>query len=730
MQKIYLLIGIFWALQITANAQCIAVTGCSGSTVTECDVTQNNEQLWNESYWNDPVLNVHDLSESPVDLQISASSTCGGTISIHYELQLDMDGNGTQETVVNSNVAQTPGAVLFNNASGGGTAQAFDKRPVTNNQKYVFALESSLNAGTTTAYVRWNTTATPGVYTVPELPYGVHKIKWIIDDGLGNQEVCAYSFVVKDCKKPTVVCLNGLSVNILPTSMITLFANDFLNYTADNSTPANQLKLGIRKSGQGTGFPVDGNGNPIQSVTYNCLELGTQLVELWAIDKAGNADYCETNVIVQDNESNCGPTTDIRVIACEHRWCDQTVIAGADVTIISTYVDQPNSSLTIPIESDGCMNKLIPGGSSFAVYPMLDTDPLNGVDVFDLIAISKHILGLEPFTSPYAMIAADANKSGSITVFDIVEIRKLILGLYNNFPSNTSWRFVDASFVFPNPNNPFQTQFNETYTNTLPILPGDTISLEFYGIKVGDVNCTAIPGFKTAHGDDRSPTTLLSMPDLLMEAGEVRDIQIQLAEAKRLLGFQMGLQFDPQQLRIEEVQSGLPDFDAATCIAQPTPGHLNSVWFDVNPTEIKANEAMMTLRVRALRTGWLHEMLSITNGADGNLRSEARLSDATRTQLQLDFRTAQSEQDQVVVYTPQPNPTSAGTTIRVQLPETEQVTLQITDLNGKLLYEQRIQLPKGTQTLEVPASAFSQGSVYLWRIETADSRSAGRLIRT
>jgi hypothetical protein len=728
MQKIYIFIGIFWALQSTANAQCITVSPCPGSIVTECDVTANNAQLWNESYWNDPVLNIHDLPENPIDLQISASSTCGGTISMHYELQLDLDGNGTQETVINSNVAQTPGEVLFNNASGGGTSQAFDERPVTSDQKHVFALETSLNAGTTTASVRWNTTATPGVYAVPELPYGTHKIKWVIEDGLGNQEVCEYSFLIKDCKKPTVVCLNGLAVNIMPTDMITLWASDFLNYMEDNTTPTNLLKMGIRKSGTGTGFPVDGNGDPLLNVTYNCLELGTQSIELWSIDKAGNADFCETDVNVKDDNGNCSPNTGVHIEACARKWCDNSLIGGITMYAQGTQQSGPYNAL-MQVGSSSCYEVSAPALSNLTITPSLDADPLNGTDVFDLILISKHILGLEPFTSPYAAIAADINKSNSITVFDIVEERKLMLGIYNEYPSNSSWRFIDSSFVFPNPANPFQTQFPQTI-GTSGLLMDTTIHFAFYAVKIGDVNCTAIPGAKSGYGDERSPATLLSMSDLFMEAGEVRDIPMQFAEAKRLLGFQMGLQFDPQQLSIEEVQSGLLNFEAASCTAQPAPGHLNSVWFDVNPTEIKTNEAMLTLRVRALRAGWLHEMLRITNGTDGNLRSEARLADATRTQLQLEFRTAQTSVDQVVVYTPQPNPTSAGTTIRVQLPETEQVTLQITDLNGKLLYEQRVQLSKGTQSLEVPASAFSQGGVYLWRIETASSRSAGRLIRT
>jgi hypothetical protein len=47
-------------------------------------------------------------------------------------------------------------------------------------------------------------------------------------------------------------------------------------------------------------------------VTFTCAELGTQCVELWSIDAAGNADYCETYVIVQDNLGNC-PGNNINV---------------------------------------------------------------------------------------------------------------------------------------------------------------------------------------------------------------------------------------------------------------------------------------------------------------------------------------------------------------------------------------------------------------------------------
>ena len=139
------------------------------------------------------------------------------------------------------------------------------------------------------------------------MPYGNHKIKWIVEDGCGNEKVCEYPIEVKDCKAPTVVCLNGLSVNIMPTGMITLWDTDFLKYKEDNCTPAPKIITGIRRAGSGTGFPRDAQGNPITNVNFTCADVGQQEVELWGEDLAGNADFCLTYVLVQDPNGVCTP---------------------------------------------------------------------------------------------------------------------------------------------------------------------------------------------------------------------------------------------------------------------------------------------------------------------------------------------------------------------------------------------------------------------------------------
>ncbi|MEI6408930.1 MAG: hypothetical protein WCR52_06085, partial [Bacteroidota bacterium] len=80
-------------------------------------------------------------------------------------------------------------------------------------------------------------------------------------------------------------------------------------------------------------------------------------------------------------------------------------------------------------------------------------DPfINGVSTFDLLLISKHILGISPLNA-FQLIAADADNSFSVTTFDIIQLRKRILGFQSTPIAAGSWRYIpelcfqDPSFV-------------------------------------------------------------------------------------------------------------------------------------------------------------------------------------------------------------------------------------------------------------------------------------------
>lgn len=52
--------------------------------------------------------------------------------------------------------------------------------------------------------------------------------------------------------------------------------------------------------------------------------------------------------------------------------------------------------------------------------------------------IQRHILDIQSFTSPYKLIASDANNDGKISASDLTDLRKLILGTTNELPKNES----------------------------------------------------------------------------------------------------------------------------------------------------------------------------------------------------------------------------------------------------------------------------------------------------
>lgn len=397
---------------------------------------------------------------------------------------------------------------------------------------------------------------------------------------------------------------------------------------------------------------------------------------------------------------------------CARQWCSGAIVSGINFGAYEGYFH---------LQPDGCY--LMDTTLELTTLNMSlfkNDDPLNGMDILELIGISNHILGLEPISNPFSMIAVDINKSNSITTFDIVESRRMLTGVYDSFPNNQSWRFVDANHVFPNPNNPFQGGFPEMINQT-PV--NDTIQEEFnfWAIKIGDPDCSANPAF--ASQPDARSVAYLQVSDRWLQPGEVAELPVSFAAKESWLGFQFGLQYDPGQLVLEEVLPGaLPNWDAYTT-AQPRPGQFNLLWFDTNPVELNPKKPIVTLRVRALRPVLLSQAIQLSGG---RLRSEAFTAASEGRNLQLEFTSGASVG--VRVGPAQPNPTKGGAWLPVELPEPTSVDLTIYDLQGRLLWSRSWASVGGLQQVELPETAFPAAGTYLWRLVTGAGAQAGRLV--
>lgn len=172
--------------------------------------------------------------------------------------------------------------------------------------------------------------------------------------------------------------------------------------------------------------------------------------------------------------------------------------------IISGKITKPNGSalknITVLLsgnanamtltEEDGHYFFNLPYNGFYTVTPYNNMAHTQGVSAFDVTLMSKHILNVQPLSSPYRIIAADVDKNGVLDTLDLALNRLIAMEQIQVFPDNTSWRFIPADFVFPNPADPFTTAFPEAANiNDFTV---DMLDVDFIGIKTGDVNESAI----------------------------------------------------------------------------------------------------------------------------------------------------------------------------------------------------------------------------------------------
>ncbi|MCU0345468.1 MAG: T9SS type A sorting domain-containing protein [Saprospiraceae bacterium] len=159
-------------------------------------------------------------------------------------------------------------------------------------------------------------------------------------------------------------------------------------------------------------------------------------------------------------------------------------LEGVEVSLVA------QASLVELTDENGYYEFQVPEGTNASVVPMYDGVAFGPITTYDVVLIKKHINDVELLDSPYKIIAADIDNSGEVNPTDTTLLWQYILGIISEFPNNNRWRFVDASFMFPDPANPFLTPFPETIE--LNDINGDISDLNFIAIRVGDVNTNAI----------------------------------------------------------------------------------------------------------------------------------------------------------------------------------------------------------------------------------------------
>ncbi len=544
-----------------------------------------------------------------------------------------------------------------------------------------------------------------------------HKVKWIVTDTCGEETICEVQMNVYDCHAPEIQDTNDYYIAVIPISCyLTISAMDYHTGILDDCTPINDFL-----------FSFDSLAYRPDSMLYQC-ELPAYGVPIhWAIwvadqgidlDCNGEIDWDERLIHKKDinivfnvvDTGCCEPPSDSTYfgnIRTEFGEGIEGVMANftAPGYQFPTYVTSTNGTYQL---------YYVPG-IDITITPEKNDNHRNGVSTLDLVKIQKHLLGRELFTTPFQYIAADANSSLTISAIDLIELRKLILGLYIELPSNSSWRFIAEETGFSDTLNPWS--FKE-FVVTNPYV--DNKSLDFIGVKIGDINGTVQPNFASIEIRESLIPLPLRIADQAFSPGDIIDVPIRISSDQSLLGMQFTLA--TTGMEVVDILPGvikINDQDFAVFDERMT-----FCWMDANSVDVSAGETLFTLRLRARKAGSLSTSLGISSKITS---AEIYTSSEQAFEPELNFINSEETPDGHNI-TCAPNPWKGQIVISFYLGSPSDVQLSVFDMNGAPVKSYAESFTSGHQQMIVFEEDLSGAGLYFYKISSNDFEAVGKML--
>ncbi len=540
-------------------------------------------------------------------------------------------------------------------------------------------------------------------------PVGKHKILWTVEDLCGNRTTCEYFFTIKDKKKPTPYCLSEITTVVMPsTKMIDIWASDFDKGSFDNCPGGSPDLTEITFSFSSTSI--------VTKKTYSCDNLGINTLQVWVKDGSGNQDYCTVRINIQSNDGSCeGSRIGGHIVTEDNKEVDAVSVSMENMTSHESIISA--TSANGEYQFSGMTN-----GTNYELSPNKSGDYMNGVSTLDLVMIQRHILGIDKFTSPYKIIAADVNNSQSVTASDLVSLRKLILGIYKELPNNESWRFVDGGYIIPEPNHPWPfNQIIDFMYNGAEVMTND-----FKAVKVGDVNNTAKANVRDNVSGNRSASTLsLETKDINFSKDEVIRVPVTAAQAKEIFGFQLGLQFDTKVLEFVGIEArGIQMTEANIGLNNIENGIVSTSWNEANTVHLDKDQTLFDIVFKAVNAGSLKDQL--------NIASEGTVAEAYDASLQimnveLVIRSADKTVG-VELFQNTPNPFDNTTSVRFTLAKGGNAIFKIVDVTGRTVYKSAQEYKKGENVITLSANEINASGVLYYMLEVDGMTSTKKMI--
>lgn len=519
-----------------------------------------------------------------------------------------------------------------------------------------------------------------------DYPIGKHFVIWSFEDQCGNKRVCKQPFEVVNCKGPTAYCKNGIIVDLMP-----------LDTNGDGRPDVGMIEVWASDLDDNSGHVC---GNPVtlsfssdttdKVRNFDCDSLGMRMVSVYVTDRiTGLQDFCITFVEIQDNRNLCPMTSGI--------------VSGGLMTEVHDAIKDVNVKLTGGMAMNGMFNGAynftnVPFNGNYQISPYKNTGHLNGISARDIVILQRHLLGKELLSTPYKVIAADASGDDAVSIADIVEIRRLLLGYTAEFSNMTSWRFVDENQVFQDPMDPFLDDIKDSYI--INNMPGNMYSVDFTGIKVGDLDGSADP--KGLNGNQtRSEHSKIWKAEIRNE-----EVVFIADQDMTLSGCQFTLNFDPRQAQFVDFRGlGLKMDDHHLGLNDVSEGIIRVVFNAENNLQISAGEELLAITFDKSLTEGFVKMVNYPLASE-MYDSDLNISNIVIDNVSAEFAVLQNE----------PNPFARTTIVTVEVEHAMDIQFKVFDLNGRTFVEREVSLIPGVNLLEIHRDDLGSAGVYYYQV--------------
>jgi len=445
-------------------------------------------------------------------------------------------------------------------------------------------------------------------------------------------------------------------------------------------------------------------------------------------DTLTRPDDVNRNLILKTSNDSIQLSTTVQLSGSIKSENNQAI---TDVTV-SAVETLHATSLKTSTDDRGDFTATLLRSANYQARPIKTSseDKFSGVSTYDIALISKHILGIEALNSPYKIIAADVDKSNEVDAADILALRRFILNIDTSLQAGI-WRFIDKSYEFINPTNPLSEYFPEVANvNLLTGAP----TANFVAIKVGDVNQsyssefgkTVVRAAKTIElsvescelsGDSKVSTTQPTTNNYQLISANEYTIKIN-AENFTAQTLQGTFQFKDAKVKAVKVGNlaNLSDANFGVFTDAVTTSW-NGKGSYLNPSVLQIAEITFVANTNAKLT----DILSF-----GSTKTPAVANDANGNEADVVLK-FNSSQGVINNYQPStlsivPNP--AKERVTVNFISTDNATLSIYDLVGRLLKTQTIS--SGATDINI---ADLQTGCYLVVVRSNETRLEQKLIK-